>query len=164
MKLVLAIVSFTLLHLHAASQVIPDQIRRENYTLRVKQLDEFIDRFNFNPQTPVIQYIRSKYPDQKLSRSILIRSLFNIYDKTWSNEKIDTFIDQIDNPSTPHFLKFNDDRWFAEVECVFLYKGEEVEVTLVLQNTVFEDYSSKWMIIGAKADFLPRRWSIKPLP
>jgi hypothetical protein len=132
----------------------PFGYNEENFAFEVKQIDEFIERFDNRSNTLLKEYLKTNYPTTKIERAGLIKGLFNQSDTTWNAIKVNEFITDVTNPSAPVFLSFYDKDWFAEVNCQFVYHGKNVKGTLILQVQPEKDYSSKWVITGIKADFL----------
>jgi len=56
------------------------------FTYQVKQVDEFIDRFNGTDST-FIHYYETHNPGKTLSREQLIKGLFNSENKNWNLTK-----------------------------------------------------------------------------
>jgi len=119
----------------------------------VKQVDEFIDRFN-NDSTQ-LQDLLAKLNMPKLSRANMIKGLFN-YSKPggWNTNDIAAFVKQVDNKEAPIFLNFLDDKWFANVTCSVLWEGKPKVITLKLKVQKDGNSSLKWVIFDIDADFL----------
>ena len=131
----------------------------ENFALKVKQIDEFMDRFNSLGATPIRQYVREHHAIDTLSRTSLILSLFNQEDTTWNQNTVRSFVSDVIRDSVPVTLDFYDEGWYAKLDCTGRYKGQEEEFTLVLSLEVLpRGRGSKWVIEGVSADFLePKR-------
>ncbi len=136
------------------SQNIFSDHHEENFAFEVKQIDEFIERFNNRENTLLREYIKTNYPEAKIDRTSLIKGLFNQADTTWDAVQLNQFIEKVTNFSSPAFLSFYDKDWYAEVDCQFIYHGEDEEATLILLVQPEKDGASKWVITSAKADFL----------
>ena len=54
----------------------------ENFAWQVKQIDEFMDRFNNADYTPIRRYLQEQYDVDEVSRTDVLRSLFNL-EKSW---------------------------------------------------------------------------------
>lgn len=127
----------------------------ENFAMKVKQIDEFMDRFNSLHDAPIRQYMREQHSIDTISRTSLILSLFNQEDTTWNQEGVRTFVADVIQDSLPITLDFYDEGWYAELDCTGHYKGREQDFTLVLSLEVLpHNKGSKWVIEGVSADFL----------
>ncbi|MEM6265338.1 MAG: hypothetical protein AAGI38_22745 [Bacteroidota bacterium] len=133
----------------------------EMYVLEVKQFDEFVERFNFDEQTPAIQYLRDKHPKSPLTREVFIRSLIH---SEAQNRLVNEFVEEVCNASLPHFISFYDFEWYAEVQCTFNYNGYPIETQVILQNEVLEDNSSRWIVVGIRENFVPPGGRCDTLP
>jgi hypothetical protein len=120
----------------------------------VKQIDEFIDRFNNSDKTLIKEYYKKKDPAITFTREELIKSLFNTEDKTWNFNEITNFIDQVTSKENPEYLNFFGKNWYATVKCAVTYRGMPKYITLFLTVQGQSNGSSKWIIIGADANFL----------
>jgi hypothetical protein len=121
--------------------------------MRVKQIDEFFDRFNFETH-------RMGNNTEDSSNSILRtqnllhlfnENLFGFTDQS-SRKNIKTFID---SSVFNHIkLKYEDTTWYAELHCKVNYNGKNESLTLLLQPEKITDYEYKWVICAAHADFM----------
>lgn len=125
-----------------------------NFALEVKQIDEFIERFNFQENTMLLQYVEENYPGQNLDRESLIRSLFNESNPKAQQKVIDEFVAQITNPLRPVVIDFMENDWYAAVKCMVKYRGKVETPTLILQIQQGPDLSAKWIVRSIRADFL----------
>jgi len=125
------------------------------FVWEVKQIDEFIERFNGSNKTLLVQYYKKNDPSMVFTREKLIKSLFNTGNRHWNLKEIIDFIVQVDDKQHPQYLDFFRANWYAIVRSAVTYKGVPKVVTflMILQNQ--SNGSSKWIISGAIADFLP---------
>lgn len=123
-----------------------------NFALEVKQIDEFIERFNFQENTLLLQYVEENYPGKMLDRVSLLQSLFD-EGRDWDNAARTAFVKQVTNPLRPTVIDFMEDDWFAAVQCSVTFKGKVETPTLILQIQQGPDFSSKWIIRSVKAEF-----------
>ena len=82
-----------------------------NFAFKVKQIDEFIDRFNNADFTPIKHYLKEEFPTERLDRQTLIISLFNQSDTTWREPKVRQFFTRRDagaRASSPGFFMVRD--------------------------------------------------------
>lgn len=131
----------------------------ERFVYKVKQLDEFIERFNGDTKTLVHHYIARHQPQVHVDRVMLLKTTFDAENPAWNLEEVNAFINQVNNKERPVFLNFEDDLWFAETRCLVLYKGKKETVTLILKIEKESGNATKWTLAGAKASFLK---DIKP--
>ena len=126
-----------------------------NFAFKVKQIDEFIDRFNNADFTPIKHYLKEEFPAERLDRQTLIISLFNQSDTTWREPKVRQFLEEVTQTPEPPHLDFYGDGWYAEIDCTGQYKGKEENFTLTLAiETIRRTGGAKWVIEGVSANFL----------
>jgi len=132
----------------------------ENMILQVKQLDEFMNRFNYKQDffgNKINENFKSQFPRDKY-----IDLLFNNQDprlsKTsnkFSQEYLNTknkFINQVISGEGLYINKLSD-KIFAIAECKLNYKGKVAKATLIL-NMETNSNSVKWVIRKVDAEFL----------
>jgi hypothetical protein len=124
------------------------------FAWEVKQIDEFIERFNDSESTLIKKYNEKHNSSAKLTREKIIKSLFNASQKDWNFQEISSFIQQVDNPEDPEYLDFNNDNWLATVNCAVVFKGKAQTAILKLKIKNLSDGSCKWEIIDVAAGFL----------
>lgn len=133
-------------------------LNNENFAFKVKQIDEFMDRFNAVPATPIQQYVREQYAIDSLSRASLVLSLFNREDTSWNEQQVREFVTDVAQSAAA--LDFYDRGWYAELNCAGRYKGRPEQFTLVLSLEVLRPgRGAKWVIEGVSADFLQLGYS-----
>lgn len=135
----------------ASSQMF--SIHEENFAFEVKQIDEFIERFN-DERTLIKDYIFEKYDRLEVSREDLLKSLFNIKSTQIRKEDVASFIKFVNNPQRPIRLSFYDDDWYARVKCSVIYEKKERDLFLLLRIQKEKDGASKWVVHNVYADFL----------
>ena len=123
-----------------------------NFAWEVKQIDEFIERFD-NTDSTLIQTYNLKHKIAPLTRSNLIKSLFNFSRTDWNFKELDMFLKQVDNKTSPVYISFFDDKWFANVSCSVIWDGKPKTVMLKLK-VLRQGSSTKWVIFDADAKFL----------
>ncbi|MEM6844451.1 MAG: hypothetical protein AAF944_20280 [Bacteroidota bacterium] len=129
---------------------------QENFAWQVKQIDEFMDRFNNSDYTPIRRYLRKEYDMDEVSRLDLVRSLFNMEKQDWNQAQVVQFLSQVNDSLPPPYLDFYDQDWFAELDCAGKYQNQPVDFTLTLSLQVDEHTkASRWIINGVNGDFLP---------
>lgn len=119
--------------------------------LRVKQIDEFMGRFNFETDwkgkkiaTPNDTVLHKKY----------VLSLFdqNILSDTLTSSIAYDFASQI--VSQKQKISYTDKDWYAEAVCKISYNGKEHNLSLFLNTEQIEGHKYKWVFCGAKSNFM----------
>lgn len=129
--------------------------RETDFAYEVKTIDEFIERFNNDQYTLIRKYLEANFPDRKLGRSDLIRTLFNYQEPLWDKNTAFRFLQAVCDTTQEKFLDFYSDTWYAQAECLVRYKGMPRKVTITLQVFVSDRTgAAKWVICGARAPFL----------
>lgn len=138
------------------TQVIGNYVEDESKLYaETKQVNQFFRRFNNEEGADGIRYsVRSKEYRNPETRNKYLDILFNLENASLAQEMKSNFIQTVNNDSTPLFLDFHADDWFAEVKTKFLYRGKPTYVTFyleleqenlgykwVLTNVFFEDYA-----------------------
>jgi hypothetical protein len=127
--------------------------RTDRFAFEVKQVDEFIDRFNNKDNILLKKYILGKDPAFQFDRIKLLLSLFNLDNKNWKEQDIRRFAACVTDSNHPVYLSFYDNDWFAELKCSVLYKGKEEKIRLIMQVQKEKDNASRWVIAGVEASF-----------
>src|SRR5690606_9655863 len=107
---------FFLAFFFGASPLFAQHYEREFETFfswEVKQIDEFIERFNNTDKTLIQEYHKKVDPGKEINRERLIKSLFNAENRSWNFNDISTFIQKVNNDDQPVFLDFYDEDWYA---------------------------------------------------
>lgn len=147
---------FTLVLSLSFSSSVSSQIyssHEENFAYEVKQIDEFIERFN-DEGTLIKYYIFKNYDGLQVSREDLLKSLFNLKSKHLNKEDVIRFINHVNDPRQPVTLSFYDKGWYAKVKCSVTYEKKERELVLLMRIQQEEDGASKWVVQQVYADFL----------
>ena len=120
-------------------------------TMRVKQLDEFIARFNYENDiwgNPV-----ANKQDMEM-RKKYVYSLFNeeLFDNSSDDfpELYKDFINTVSDVRQPAYIRFTDTDWLAQADCKAIYNGKQIDLTLFLCIEHIEGDRYKWVIIGVK--------------
>lgn len=119
-------------------------IELANYKFRVKQIGEFMERFNL--KEIIIDRNDSLWKQKNLTM------LFNRDSYIKSRATADIFIKNVIRDSVT--LHYNDTNWYAEAECNAKLNGKAVSVTLSLKVEHIERDLYKWVITGAKSKAL----------
>jgi hypothetical protein len=143
---------------HSVSQVAQPSLAKKaesDFAFEVKTIDEFIERFNNDQYTLIRQYLETKFPKKKLTRTDLVKTLFNYEEPLWDKNLAAEFTKTVCDTNNEKFLDFYSDSWYAQAECLVKYKGVSKIVTITLQVMVSDRTgAAKWVICGARAPFL----------
>ncbi len=126
-----------------------------NYLIKVKQLSEFIDRFNFQKDF-LNQDIGPEF-ESIITRNDYIRLLFNNEDKRLDPETnddtyqilVDIFIREVCSDSI-YMERFSEDI-YAELTCQVTVNGKDEELSMLLRQE--SDNGLKWAIISVDQNF-----------
>jgi hypothetical protein len=125
------------------------------FAFQVKQIDEFIERFNFEKthQTFLNEYLKSHNISDSsyFNREIFIKTLLN-QDTSLNISLANEFISFVDSAEFPIHISFYDDDWYALLDCDFMFLGERKKITLMLINQTKINQTSKWVIYSVKSD------------
>jgi len=133
-----------------------EKLDREKFIWEIKQIEEFIERFNSDSSTLFLRYISEK--GMQISRKDLIKSLFKVpTDINFNVAK--RFISEVTNKKDEKFISFTDTNWYASLKCNVIYKGERHKADLKLK--IFNNGSLEWIIFDAHAPFLKNQLSSK---
>jgi hypothetical protein len=124
------------------------------FVWEVKQIDEFMERFNGSNKTLLVLYYKKNDPSMVFTREKLIKSLFNTGNRHWNLNEIIDFIGQVNDKQHPQYLEFFGGNWYAVIKSAVTYKGRPKVITFLLMVQNQSNGSSKWIIFGATADFL----------
>ena len=120
------------------------------FAWQVKQVDEFIERFNGSQDSFISEYLKKNNPTVHLTREKMIKGLFNAKGSGWNYEQIKSFIKQVDNAANPQYLDFDGTNWFAKVSCNVLYNKKPCVAIFIMKINKLENGSSKWVIADVK--------------
>ena len=78
----------------AASQVYENSAgtREKLFVYKVKQIEEFFERFNDDPESFIRRMYKTYGVRYKIDRGKLIQSLFNYETNSWKQSTIDSFV------------------------------------------------------------------------
>lgn len=125
----------------------------ENFAYKVKQIDEFFERFN-DDGTLIKDYVFEHYDGMELSREDLLMSLFDMKSTQLEKEEVQQFLQLVNDPENPVTLSFYDQDWYARVKCRVLYEGKERELLMLLCVQKEENGASKWAVHQVYGEFL----------
>lgn len=124
-----------------------DAHREANFLYEVKVIDEFIERFNDDPNSALRKEYKSSGRMVPFNRVSLLKALFAEPLKL-TDTLAARFISQLTDSLHPELISFNDSNWYDEVVCVFSQDGRRVEIPLIMRVNTAANHSSKWMIAG----------------
>jgi hypothetical protein len=139
-----------------------DSLETSKYLFEVKQLDQFIKRFNneeniFTGNVKTIAEIseeRKNALSYQTERKKILLTLFNLKDTSLlSNSTVD-FINFVGDDTNHIAISYYDADWFATVNCTMTYKGKNQNITLTLKNEGNYRNGFKWILAGVNADFI----------
>jgi hypothetical protein len=111
-----------------------------------KQVNQFFRRFNNEEGPDGVRYrIKSREYRNPETRNEYLEVLFDLQNESTDSTIKKDFIDFVNNDTTPYFLDFHADEWFAEVKTKFLYKNKPTYVTFFLELEQ-ENLGYKWVI------------------
>ena len=141
----LFVIIFSLITLSAQAQVVFQNNDFKNFDYNVKQVDEFILRFNLKEL--LIQPNQSDQYERD-NRTLLFDKKYYLDNSEISNE----LLSAVENQQTT--LSFYDSTWFAIADCNVTYLGKKNKLTLILRTEQVKDDIYKWSIIDAKGTML----------
>lgn len=117
-----------------------------------KQVNQFFRRFNNEEGPDGIRYsVRSDEYRNADTRQTYLSILFDLENSSLDKNLRNEFIAVVNNDTTPHFLDFHADGWFAEVKTKFLYRGKPSYVTFYLELEQ-ENLGYKWVLTNVFFD------------
>ena len=116
-----------------------------NFEYNVKQIDEFILRFNLKEL--LIQPNQSTQYERN-NRTLLFDKYYYHNNAAFLND----FLDAVENQNT--VLSFYDSTWFAIADCNVTYRGKKDKITLILRTEQVKDDIYKWSIMDAQGSIL----------
>lgn len=153
MKLKLQILFFLFISnaVSSTAQLLSAGTRKEaeTYFYRVKDIEDFIDRFNNDPGSSFLSEFRKKNPQQRVARTKLLLSLFNLENEALLNsENTRAFYNTVVDSTTGKYLSFTGGSWYAMLDATFSFHGSTVTIPLVLTIWNRKSKGTKWMIAG----------------
>lgn len=117
----------------------------ENFDYNVKQIDEFILRFNLK-ELLVQPHQSDQY--ERDNRILLFDKSYYLDNSNEMNE----FLNSIEEQNT--ILNFYDSTWYAIADCNVTYKGNKDKISLKLRTEQVQDDIYKWSIVDAYGSIL----------
>lgn len=104
-----------------------------NFIVEVHVIDDFIERFNGEVDQRVLNKWYELFEKKEVSRKDILYSLFNLRSTNWSEPEVETFISELTGRECPTFLNFEDEDWYARVNCQVRFQGQNYQTDLVLK-------------------------------
>jgi hypothetical protein len=142
-----------------------DSIFSKKLLYEVKQLDQFIARFNLSENI-----YGDKYPQEIIDssqmhissrvnvRKKVLKSLFNYENNKNDTVLIKSFIKDVSENSKE--ISFDNGNWFAIVNTTVKFDGIEKNAQIILQIEKNSKQEFKWVIRGVQANFLDNNTKI----
>ncbi|MGN0032688.1 MAG: hypothetical protein ACI358_02765 [Candidatus Limimorpha sp.] len=117
---------------------------RELYTM-TKQMTQFIRRFNYEED----RFGNKLFPNDPDYRSLekrkdILPLLFDLENQRTSGNLRDYFIEDLLKDNN-QFLEFLGGQWFSEVSARFIWKGKEVDISMIMAIEK-DGLGSKWVL------------------
>jgi hypothetical protein len=125
-----------------------DRAKEKHFTAEVKEIDEFFERFNDDPDSYIRAVYKHHHVQFNITRRRLIRSLFNYENQRWDSMTIRMFISDVTNKKKPVYLDFYGNDWYAELICRFDFHGSTILIPLIMKIETTQNKGSKWMIVA----------------
>ncbi|MBQ9212693.1 MAG: hypothetical protein IJ150_01960 [Bacteroidales bacterium] len=128
--------------------VVNSQYEKNLYLAEVKQVDEFIDRFNNDEFHISIDTSKAEYKENNILSLFDIQRLQNATDsiRLVTTDFIKTVVDSNIK------IRYEDTLWYAKAPCHGKLKGKQVEFTLWLNVEHRNEDMYKWVIAKAQGD------------
>ncbi len=129
----------------------------ERFLWEVKQLDQFIGRFNGEEDLHG-KRLKGRRGNVQQNRGSSLVTLFNqelLKDSAFriaANEFVSTVL----KSNREHTLSFYDRDWYSTVVCSVLYKSKPQAITLTMVSEGNAREGTRWVIAGAEAPFLKK--------
>lgn len=117
---------------------------REFYTM-TKQMGQFINRFNYE-EDPTGKRLYPNDPDYRnpKKRKEALNLLFDLENPRTAGTLRDFFVEDL-TKNNNQFMEFLGGDWFSEVSAKFKWKGQDVDISLIMALEK-EGLGSKWVI------------------
>lgn len=117
----------------------------ENFEYDIKQIDEFILRFNLE-ELLIMPDQSSQF--ERDNRILLFDKQYYLENQMFLNH----FLDSIETQKT--MISFYDSTWYAVAECNVTFQGKKDKLTLILRTEQVKDDIYKWSIVDAQGTIL----------
>ncbi len=141
-----------------------DRAKEKHFTAEVKEIDEFFERFNDEPDSYIRTVYKHHHVQFNISRRRLIWSLFNYENRSWDSITMKKFISDVTNKKKPVYLDFYGNDWYAELTCKFDYHGSTILIPLIMKIEMTQNKGSKWMIVAVGSSTLKSKIVVTEMP
>jgi hypothetical protein len=131
-----------------------DGAKEKHFIYEVKEIDEFIERFNDDPNSFIRGVYKAHHAKFNIDRQRLIGSLFNYENMSRDSVLINQFIAYVTKKKKPVYLDFYGDNWYAELACRFRYHSSSMVIPVIMKIEMTQNKGSKWMIVAVGASGL----------
>lgn len=135
------------------SQNSPSVFDESTLELKVKQIDEFMHRLNFDTLP------NGKAPADSMTVKDRLNNMYTVFryenfvsDSDAPDSLITNFCNYVINNNLR--LNYEDNNWTAEVICDARMDKKPVKISLLLQTENIRDVLYKWVLVNVSADFL----------
>jgi hypothetical protein len=125
-----------------------DRAKEKHFVYEVKEIDEFIERFNDDPGSFIRGVYKAHHAKFNIDRQHLILSLFNYENMSWDSVIMNKFISDVTKKKKPIYLDFYGDNWYAELTCKFKYNSSSIVIPIIMEIEMTPNKGSKWMIVA----------------
>jgi hypothetical protein len=128
----------------------------QSAAVHVDHIEEFIDRFNFYPDSPFARYVESHFPERKIDRDYVLTTLMNS-NANIADNLVSEFVNDVNNDNNPTYLDVYDALWYANVPVEIQFEdGQKVSIDVTLEVQLNEDYSTEWVVAGMRSDYFEK--------
>lgn len=151
-RLIILLVGF-LLSLRISAQVLPMTIDETPLEFKVKQIDEFMHRFNFDTMYNGVKPSDSVSLDERLMNMYTVFRLNNFKTSGGEpNKLMRDFCNYVIDKNLK--LQYEENNWMAEVVCNAKMQNKNVQVSLFLQTEKIRDVLYKWVLVDVSSVFM----------
>lgn len=119
------------------------ELHMQYYNMRVKSMEEFMDRFNGVKVTPGIEASDSMFRQKNIVSLIADNYVQKMDDIT--KARVENFITKAVYSGT--FLDFKNSIWYADVSCGGTYQGKKISLHIILKPEKIKDEVYRWSIV-----------------
>lgn len=138
--------------LPSKAQHLPAVIDETNLQLKVKQIDEFMRRFNYDETYEGILPAEPGNKEERLRNMLTVFRIKNFTEQGQLNRTIHEFCNYVIEHN--YRLEYEKSDWSAEVTCRAKMNGKPQTVSLELKTEKIRDVLYKWVLTDVSADFL----------
>jgi hypothetical protein len=125
----------------------------DNFKHNVKNIDDFIDRFNN------VKKISLRDSLNDTTHSSILVSLFDLQDQNLIQNKDSKDFVKFISSKKIYKLNYYDSLWYAIARCQYEYKGNDVIIDIYLKIEMDTNGGVKWVIQDFKSDFLKSQFN-----